>query len=311
MDAVLTSVAGTKAFQKAVHAVSQKAPDAAKAQKLNGVIGAGICTGVLFNGDFIPTLAQALDRLWAKDVPADEEAVVEDAVAEAQVEDVPVMAVAVSDDDDDDDDSFAGISTAGLNFIDVKAQPDEYAALLEQERRGEIRIVTRYRRSFLSRLIQSQGEVQEYYSIIKNKFLSYKGVKGRISWGQESFNRGRIPVAKMNAKSRTLYLYLALDPATVESLEDGKYNIINVGDKKKYETVPVLMKIKGPRKLKHALELIDMICRDNLQLPDTKNFEEQDFTVPYRSTEELVESGEVKMLVAGIDMSGVSEATSV
>ena len=106
MDAVLTSVAGTKAFQKAVHAVSQKAPDAAKAQKLNGVIGAGICTGVLFNGDFIPTLAQALDRMWAKDVPADEEAVVEDAVAEAQVEDVPVMAVAVSDDDDDDDDSF-------------------------------------------------------------------------------------------------------------------------------------------------------------------------------------------------------------
>lgn len=311
-DAVLTAVTGSKAFQKAVLAVSKKAPGAEKAKKLNGAVGAGICSNVLISGDFIPTLAQALDRLWAKNAPEKEVEEVEEVVAEPVEEIVPVMATVESEsDDDDEDDDFAGISMAGLNFIDVKEKPEEYAALLEQERRGEIRIVTRYRRSFLSRLIQSQGEVSEYYSIIKNKFLSYKGVKGRISWAQESFNRGRIPVAKVNAKSKTLYLYLALDPATVEALEDGKYNIINVGDKKKYEAVPVLMKIKGPRKLKHALELIDMICRDNLQLPDLKNFEEQDFTMPYQSTAELVESGEVKMLVAGIDMSDNNEATSI
>ena len=309
-DAVLTSIAGTKAFQKAVCAVAKRTPDVAKAKKLNGAVGAGICSSVLLSGDFIPTLAQALDRLWAKKPveEAVEEPPVEEIVAEPVAEVVPAMAIS---DDDDDDDDFAGISMAGLNFIDVKAQPEEYAALLEQEKRGEIRIVTRYRRSFLSRLIQSQGEVQEFYTALKNKFLSYKGVKGRISWGQESFNRGRIPVAKVVAKSKTLYLYLALDPATVEAIEDGKYNIINVGDKKKYETVPVLMKVSGPRKLKHALELIDLVCRDTLQLPDTKNFEEQDYSLPYQSTEELVESGEIKMLVAGIDMSGVSEPTSV
>lgn len=315
-DAVLTAVAGTKAFNKALNAVAKNAPNAAKAKKLNGAVGAGICSSVLFSGDFIPTLAQAIDRLWAKDAPIEEELeeVVEEVaeeVVEAPVEAVPAMAAVERDDDDDDDDSFGGISMAGLDFIDVKAQPEEYAALLERESRGEIKIVTRYRRSFLSRLIQSQVETQEYYSIIKNKFLSYKGVKGRISWGQETFNRGRIPVAKVVAKSRSLYIYLALDPVMVESIEDGKYNVDHVGDKKKYEAVPSLMKVTGPRKLKHALELIDMICRDNLQLPDAKNFEEQDYTLPYQSTEELVESGEIKMLVAGIDMSGVSEDAAV
>jgi hypothetical protein len=104
----------------------------------------------------------------------------------------------------------------------------------------------------------------------------------------------------MNAKAKTLYLYLALDPEAVAAIEDGKYNIVDVSATKKYENVPVLMKIKGPRKFKQAMELVDMLCRDNLLLPDAKNFEAQDYTVPYQSTEELVESGSIKKLVAGI-----------
>ena len=70
--------------------------------------------------------------------------------------------------------------------------------------------------------------------------------------------------------------------------------------KKKYENVPVLIKIKGPRKLKYALELIDKICNENLALPEVKNFEPTDYTLPYWSTEELVKTGLVKKMVAGM-----------
>ena len=110
-----------------------------------------------------------------------------------------------------------------------------------------------------------------------------------------------------------MYLYLALDPETVANLEEGKYNIEDMSAKKKYENVPVLIKVKGPRKLKHALELIDLLCREQLQLPDAKNFEAVDYTVPYQSTEELVETGAVKMMVAGIPMADlpVEELTVV
>lgn len=327
-DAALTAVLSAKAFGAIVRKMGEKSADVLKAEALKPAFGAGVFSGMLLRGDFIPTLAQAIDRLWAKEQPIEEpveepiEEIVEEPVeevAEAPVEEaVPVMAQAEesnedADDDDGEDegDSFAGLNMSDLDFIDVMAQPEEYAALLAQEQNGEIRIVTRYRRSFLSRLIQSQGDVQAYYSAIKNKLLSYKGVKGRVSWAQESFNKGRTYVAKVNAKSKTLYLYLALDPETVATLEDGKYNIIDVSDKKKYADVPVLMKIKGPRKLKHALELLDLVCRENLQLPDAKNFEETDYTIPYQSTEELVQAGSIKKFVAGIPMSDDVPAVAV
>lgn len=183
-----------------------------------------------------------------------------------------------------------------LDFIDAIAEADKYAEMLEQERNGEVQLVTRYRRSFQSRLIQSQGNVQDYYSILKNALLAHKGVKNRISWNYEAFNRGRTHVAKMNAKTKTLYLYLALDP---EELKDTKYGIVDVSSKKKYASVPVLMKIKGDRKFKYALELIAKLCEEKFELPKM-DVEEVDYRVPYQTTEELVQSGVVKKLVASV-----------
>lgn len=319
-DAVVSSVAGAKLFQKLATKVAKNGLDLAKVKSAGAGVGMGICSGILLAGDFIPTLAQAIDRAWMKkeEAPAEEveetveelveevveepvEEVVEEIIEEAPVEEPAVETVAtvteeVTGEEEDEDESFS-FSTAGLEFFDAMEKPEEYAALQEQEKEGLVQIVTRYRRSFMSRLVQSQGDVQAYYSEIKNKLLSYKGVKGRISWGNESFNKGRTYIAKVNAKSKTLYLYLALDPAT---LEEGAYNFEDMSAKKKYENVPVLIKIKGPRKLKYALELIDKICQENLALPEVKNFEPTDYTVPYWTTEELVKTGLVKKMVAGM-----------
>lgn len=211
------------------------------------------------------------------------------------------------DDNDDDDNAFGGFNLSGLDFIDVKDDPEAYAALLEREKNGEIQLVYRYRKSYQSRLAQSQGRVQDYYSVLKNALLSYKGVKGRISWNYEAFNKGRNHLAKMNAKTKTLYLYLALDPA---ELADSKYGITDVSSKKKYASVPVLMKIKGDRKFKYALELIDKMCAENMQLPKRANAEDVDYRIPYQSTEELVEAGIVKKLVAAVPMEDSAVAAS-
>lgn len=329
-DALVSSLAGAKIFQGLATKVAKNGIDLAKMKKAGAGVGMGICSGILLAGDFIPTLAQAIDRAWTKksateaqvvaqtvadeveEEPVEEivEEVVEE-VTEAPIEEPAVEVIAPvaqesANEDEDEDESF-GFSTAGLEFFDAMEKPEEYAALQQQEREGLVQIVTRYRRSFMSRLIQAQGEVQEYYTEIKNKLLSYKGVKGRVSWGNESFNKGRTYIAKVSAKSKTLYLYLALDPAT---LEDGTYNFEDVSAKKKYENVPVLIKIKGPRKLKYALELIDRICNDNLELPATKNFEAVDYAVPYQSTEELVQAGLVKKMVAGMPVEAFDSAVA-
>ncbi len=258
---------------------------------------------------------QAAEAL-AEEVAAEEENVqadeqeVDDAVAALMAETVENLPESEDDDEDDDDDAvatFGGFNMSGLEFIDVKEDPEAYAALLEREKNGEIQLVYRYRRSYQSRLAQSQGKVQDYYTILKNALLSYKGVKGRISWNYEAFNKGRTHLAKMNAKTKTLYLYLALDPA---ELADSKYGIVDVSSKKKYASVPVLMKIKGDRKFKYALELIEKMCAEQQQLPKRANAEDIDYRVPYQSTEDLVEAGIVKKLAAGVPMEDTAVAAS-
>ena len=211
------------------------------------------------------------------------------------------------DNDDDENDGFGGFGSMQLNFIDVMEEPEQYQEMLAQEARGEVYLVTRYRRSYQSRLSQSQGNVREYHNVIKNALLSYKGVKSRISWNYEAFNKGRTHVAKLNAKTKTLYLYLALDPA---ELADTKYGIVDMSAKKKYASVPVLMKIKGERKFKYALELIAKLCGENIALPQINNYEEVDYRVPYQTTDELVQAGIVKKLVAAVPVATETVATA-
>ena len=213
------------------------------------------------------------------------------------------------DSDDDDKDTDKGdktvsgdkkapfkFSTKGLSFVDVNADPDAYQALLEQERQGLIKIEYRYRRSFTSRVAQSEGKVQDYYSEIKNLLLSYKGVKGRMSQRYEAFGRGRSPIVRMDAKAKTLYLYLALNPAEIPS----KYGVKDVSSKKKYASVPALLKVKGERKFKYAMELIEKICSDNLGLQPVKHFKKVDYRMKNQSNEDLVAAGHMKMLAAAV-----------
>ncbi len=262
--------------------------------------------------------ADAADAVEVEEEVVEEPA--EEAVAEAEeeVEAVPVVAAVETeneDDDNDDDDndndndddegdSFGAFGSMPLNFIDAVAEAEKYNEMLAQESRGEVQLVTRYRRSYQSRLSQSQGNVQDYYNVIKNLLLSYKGIKSRISWNYETFNVGRTPVAKFNAKTRTLYIYMSLTP---EDLVDSKYTFTDVSSKKKYAAVPVLMKIKGDRKFKHAMEMLTTLCEEKLQLPKKKVIEELDYKIPYMTTEELVAEGMVKKLVAAIPLTDIPE----
>lgn len=181
-------------------------------------------------------------------------------------------------------------------YIDAKANPEAYAELLEREKRGEVTLVYRYRKSFLSKMAMADENVKTYYNEVKNALLAYKGVKCRTSWGYEAFNKGRIKIARMDVKTKSLSLYLAIDPA---SLADTKYTFKDVSEKKKYAATPVLTKIRGERKFKHALELIEKICGEGLQLKHLE-LEPVDYRLPMMSQDEMVEAGYMKMMVGAI-----------
>lgn len=206
-----------------------------------------------------------------------------------------------SEDDENAEDSGAEEAPAMLGgqrivYIDAKANPEAYAELLEREKRGEVTLVYRYRKSFLAKMALAEDTVKGYYNELKNALLAYKGVKCRTSWGYEAFNKGRTKLARMDVKTKSLYLYLAIDP---QSLVDTKYNFKDMSAKKKYAATPVLMKIRGERKFKHALELIEKICGEELQLKRLEA-EPTDYRLPMMSQDEMVEAGYVKMMVGAI-----------
>ena len=216
-----------------------------------------------------------------------------------------------SEDDENAEDSGAEEAPAMLGgqrivYIDAKANPEAYAELLEREKRGEVTLVYRYRKSFLAKMALAEDTVKGYYNELKNALLAYKGVKCRTSWGYEAFNKGRTKLARMDVKTKSLYLYLAIDP---QSLVDTKYNFKDMSAKKKYAATPVLMKIRGERKFKHALELIEKICGEELQLKRLEA-EPTDYRLPMMSQDEMVEAGYVKMMVGAIPVAPETEKSA-
>ena len=134
--------------------------------------------------------------------------------------------------------------------------------------------------------------------MIKNALISHKKVKARMSWSCETFNRGRLQLAKVNVRGKTLVLYLALNPA---DYLDSKYHFTDVSEKARFSKVPMMLKVRSDRGLKYALELIgDMMQK--YEIPEGAE-QNEDYHLPYETTAELVRRGLVKLLIPAEEMS--------
>ena len=157
----------------------------------------------------------------------------------------------------------------------------------------------RFRSSFMSRLIQSSENVQDFYTTIKNYILSYKGIKARGSWNYEAFNKGRVQLVKLNIKGKTLVVNLNLDP---KEFNINKYHFVDCSDKPKFAKVPMMMKVRSARSLKYTLELIDEMMK--LYELTQGEIPTVDYHMPYETTEELAKRGIVKIILpAGVTLS--------
>ena len=147
-------------------------------------------------------------------------------------------------------------------------------------------------RSFVANLIQSAEQVKDYYSEIKNKILSFKGVKSRFSWRNETFNKGRQQLFKMKIRGKTIYLYCALDP---EKFDKSKF-FHEAVEAKSFATVPMLVRIRSNRALKRALSLVDNVMKEH-EILEAKQHSNVDYSsiYSYEETAVLVEKGLVKL----------------
>lgn len=160
---------------------------------------------------------------------------------------------------------------------------------------GEVKyIIIKYNKSFQAKLIQGSDETKEYYSRLKNRLLSYCGVKSRMSWKWETFNAGRKKLAKLRLRGKTLSIALALDPA---EYEDTKYIVESIADVKSYVDTPCLYRIKNDRRVKYACELIDKLMTDNgLSMGLIEENVDYVAQYPYETTAALLERKLIKEL---------------
>lgn len=204
--------------------------------------------------------------------PADETPKADDAPA-APIEPKPApekpRTVDADEDDGDDDESETSYVVEG------------------QER-------VRYDRSFTAKVCQLRNEIKNWYSELKNELLAYERVKDRMSWKRETFRMGKMTVARLVVRGKTLCLMLAVEPA---GYAGTRYTVEDVSNVAATADTPTLYRIKSVRRLKYAKEMIAGIMKE-LKVYKDPRYEAKDYFIPYEGDMALMQRGLVKRVVS-------------
>lgn len=214
-------------------------------------------------------------------------------------EETVATAVAEEEEDEEDDDEEENFGEEDDDEEEV-VQPEEERQGLAfvpipfgGEKEGK-KIYIRYKFSFLAKLIQSPQEIQSRYGSFMDEVRAYPKMKSSASWKQVRIYSGRNTLAVILFKGRKLCVAFALDPA---SMADTKYRGVDLSEVKRFAKTPYLLKITSPRRAKYAKELLAMVAENyNLAKGEVTA---TDFSLPYETTQELIEKGLVKVLTSG------------
>ncbi|MCD8307401.1 MAG: hypothetical protein LUD51_04140 [Clostridia bacterium] len=149
-------------------------------------------------------------------------------------------------------------------------------------------------RSFTARLILADDDIKDWYSQIKNAALSFRGAKASMAWKQEKLRCGRKQIGKLLIRGKVLCLYLNL---TMDDIKDCRtnYRVEDMSGKAINAATPLMYRIKNPLRVRHAIELIDMVG-EKLGLVKAKRFQPKDYASDFASKteEELIECGLIR-----------------
>ena len=105
------------------------------------------------------------------------------------------------------------------------------------------------------------GEILCRYNEIVKELYRIKGLQVYESKSFETYKKGRTPIVKFAIKGKSLYVYLALNPA---DYENSKYVFDKANDSKAYKDYPMKVKVSSDRQVKWVNELINQIAKNNV-----------------------------------------------
>lgn len=153
----------------------------------------------------------------------------------------------------------------------------------------------RYDRSMTAKLAQLNNESKEWYTELKNELLAYERIKDRMSWKRESFRYGRMTLARLVVRGKTLCLLVAVEPA---GYQGTKFSVEDVSNVASTADTPTQYRIKSKRRLKYAKELLAGMMKE-LKIYKDPRYEAKDFFIPYEGNMSLMQRGLVKRIVTG------------
>ena len=159
---------------------------------------------------------------------------------------------------------------------------------------------SKYKRSFTSKLIQSEDDVKKYYSELRNELLSYNKMRCSSAWQGDTYIAGRKTLAKILMGGKTLCLYLSLNPA---EFNPNTYHHKDKSASKKYAQTPFQMRIKSDLSMRRAISLIVVMMSDN-ELEKNPKYARKDFesNLGYRDDEALLAEGLIKLNINAIEV---------
>lgn len=181
---------------------------------------------------------------------------------------------------------------------DEKLDDGDEVQLFVNEKTGE-KYHIRFNLSFRAKMTSISDEAKGFYRELKDEFLTYKGVKTRISWKAEGVRKGRETIARFAVRERTLCVFLALDP---DAYRDSKYVFESVKDIKAYEAVPMLIRVKSDLSCRKVKELIADIMEPR-EVKRLENTPETDYSYldEDSSTEARLRAGQLRIWAEGPD----------
>ena len=126
---------------------------------------------------------------------------------------------------------------------------------------------------FDEKVEKASPDLKRHYNEIKNVIMKYRNVHSRISKAGDSFRCKGQKYVYMTIVGKTLKVYLALDPF---SIDQNVYHHRDVSNKKKYQVTPTLLRVKSELSVKKTIKLIEVMFEDNM-IDVKKKVEEKDY----------------------------------
>ena len=183
--------------------------------------------------------------------------------------------------------STASVEKDEIDEVDLSDfEEDEVEILVDDD--GNVEEI-KFKRSFQSRIIQSNDVCKVRYNAIKNAFLSNPAISCQGDWSYEIFYFGDKEIGKINVKNNRLYVSLPLPIPQREV----KYPYVDNSDKKAYKNTPLTLVVKTNKTARNTTKMVRAIVVENGLVSHLHKYR-KDYRLPYQSSLELEKQGLVK-----------------